>query len=239
MVSGIAFTSLDQARPFVAASMFGPSTRLFAIPESSSRFSPGNRACARAATGLYGDPCVLWVGRLTRGKDPLTVLEGIALAAPRLPDLQLWCAFGMAPMLAEVRARIEADRRLAGRVHLLGEVPHARIETLLHAADLFVSGSRAEGSGYAAMEALACGITPVLTDIPAFRALTGGGRIGQLWPCGDAKRLAGALFLAAAERASPRQVRAHFDAALSFDAVGHLWANAYAMVCDDWQRRAA
>src|SRR6185437_10380172 len=80
----------DQARPFTAADMFAPSTRLFAIPESSSRFMPGDRVHARAATGLYGDPCVLWVGRLTRGKDPLTVLEGIALAASRLPA----CACG-------------------------------------------------------------------------------------------------------------------------------------------------
>lgn len=237
--SGIAFTSLGQAQPFVAAGMFGSSTRLFAIPESSSRFTPGDRARARAATGLHGDPCVLWVGRLTRGKDPLTVLEGIALAASRLPDLQLWCAFGAAPMLAEVRARIADDARLAGRVQLLGEVPHARIETLLRAADLFVSGSRAEGSGYAAMEALACGVAPVLTDIPAFRALTDNGRVGHLWPCGDAVRLAGALVGAATGRALPQQVRAHFDAALSFDAVGRLWANAYAVVRDDWQRRAA
>ncbi|HEY8230825.1 MAG TPA: glycosyltransferase family 4 protein [Rhodanobacteraceae bacterium] len=239
MASGVAFTSLDQAQPFVAAGMFGSSTRLFAIPESSSRFTPGDRARARAATGLYGDPCVLWVGRLTRGKDPLTVLEGIALAAARLPDLQLWCAFGAAPMLAEVRARITDDPRLAGRVQLLGEVPHARIETLLRAADLFVSGSLAEGSGYAALEALACGVTPVLTDIPAFRALTDNGRIGHLWPCGDAVRLAGALVGAATGRALPERVRAHFDAVLSFDAVGRLWANAYAVVREDWSRRAA
>jgi len=239
LASGIAFTSLDQARPFTAADMFAPSTRLFAIPESSSRFMPGDRVHARAATGLYGDPCVLWVGRLTRGKDPLTVLEGIALAASRLPGLRLWCAFGAAPMLVEVRARIADDPRLAGRVHLLGEAPHARIETLLQAADLYVSGSRVEGSGYAALEAIACGVTPVLTNIPAFRALTGNGRIGHLWPCGEAARLADALFLAATERASSRQVRAHFDATLSFDAVGRLWANAYGRVCDDWQRRAA
>src|SRR6185437_6621870 len=130
----------------------------FAIPESSSRFTPGDRARARALTGLSGDPCVLWVGRLTRGKDPLTVLEGIALAASRLPGLRLWCAFGAAPMLVEVRARIADDPRLAGRVHLLGEAPHARIETLLQAADLYVSGSRVEGSGYAALEAIACGV---------------------------------------------------------------------------------
>jgi glycosyltransferase involved in cell wall biosynthesis len=237
--SGIAFTSLDQARPFVAAGMFGPSVRLFAIPESSSRFTPGDRARARAETGLDGGPCVLSIGRLIRGKDPMTVLDGIALAAARLPKLQLWCAFGAAPMLSEVRARIEDDPRLAGRVHLLGEVPHARIEMLLRAADLFVSGSRAEGSGYAALEALACGVTPVLTDIPAFRALTGNGRVGHLWPCGDATRLADELFLAATERASPQQVRAHFDAALSFEAVGRLWTNAYSQVLDGWRRRAA
>jgi len=237
--SGVAFTSLDQAQPFVAAGMFGPTTRLFAIPESSSRFTPGNRSRARAAQGLYGDPCVLWVGRLSRGKHPLTVFEGIALAASRLPGLQLWCAFGAAPMLAEVRARIADDPRLAGRVHLLGEVPHVQVETLLRAADLFVSGSRAEGSGYAAMEAIACGVTPVLTDIPAFRALTGGRRIGQLWPCGDAKRLADALFLAATGQASPQQVRAHFDATLSFQAVGRLWADAYSQMRDGWRRRAA
>jgi len=239
LASGVAFTSLDQAKPFAAASMFGPSTRLFAIPESSSRFTPGDRARARALTGLSGDPCVLWVGRLTRGKDPLTVLEGIALAASRLPGLQLWCAFGAAPMLADVRARIADDARLAGRVQLLGEVPHARVETLLRAAHLFVSGSHVEGSGYAAMEALACGITPVLTDIPAFRALTDHGRIGHLWPCGDAVRLADELLLAATERVSSQRVRAHFDAVLSFEAVGRLWANAYALVLDDWQRRAA
>ena len=237
--SGVAFTSLDQAQPFVAAHMFPASTRLFAIPESSSRFSPGDRAIARAEMGLYGNPCVVWVGRLIRGKDPMTVLEGVALAAARLPELRLWCAFGAAPMLAEVRARIADDPRLAGRVHLLGEVPHARIETLLRAADLFVSGSRAEGSGYAALEALACGVTPVLTDIPAFRALTDHGRIGHLWPCGDAARLADELFLAANERASPQQVRAHFDATLSFEAVGRLWTKAYSQVLDGRRRRVA
>lgn len=239
MASGVAFTSLDQAQPFAAANLFAPTTRLFAIPESSSRFSPGDRARARSDTGLHGDPCVVSVGRLTRGKDPMAILEGIALATARLPGLQLWCAFGAAPMLTEVRARIADDSRLAERVHLLGEMPHARIEMLLRAADLFVSGSRAEGSGYAALEALACGTTPVLTDIPAFRALTGNGRIGHLWPCGDAARLADELFVAATERAAPRQVRAHFDAMLSFEAVGRLWADAYARVCEDWQRRAA
>ena len=236
--AGVAFTSAELARPFVRARLFGPSTRLFAIPESSTRFTPGDRVLARAESGLYGDPCLLWVGHLGSGKDPLTVLEGVARAALRLPSLHLWCAFGTAPLLDEVRRRIRHDPRLAGRVHLLGKVPHARVETLMRAADLFVSGSRSESCGYAALEAIACGVAPVLTDIASFRALTGNGRIGQLWPCGEAGQLADALVRAAARRPTPAQVRAHFDATLSFRALGRLWADAYAQVMVDRWRSA-
>jgi glycosyltransferase involved in cell wall biosynthesis len=236
-ISGVAFTAVEQAQPFTRARLFDPLARLFAIPESSCRFTPGHRDRARAQTGLHGDPCLLWVGHLNAGKDPLTVLDGVARAALQLPDLQLWCAFGSAPLLDEVQRRIKHDPQLKGRVHLLGKVAHARVETLMRAADLFVAGSHAESCGYAVLEALACGVAPVVTDIPSFRALIGDGRIGKLWPCGDAARLAEALVDAAAKRPSPEQVRAHFDATLSFAAVGRQWAAAYAQVHDDRRRR--
>jgi glycosyltransferase involved in cell wall biosynthesis len=238
-LAGVAFTAPELARPFTRAGLFGPHTRHFAIPESSSRFSMGSRADARAQTGLHGDPCVLWVGHLNPGKDPLSVLDGVSLAARRLPGLQLWCAFGHAPLLGEVQARIARDPQLAGRVHLLGKVTHAQVEGLMRAADLFVSGSLAESCGYAVLEALACGVAPVVTDIPSFRALLGGSRVGHLWPCGDAAQLAEALVVAVASRPSPAQVRAHFDAVLSFAAVGRQWAEAYAQVHHERRRRAS
>jgi glycosyltransferase involved in cell wall biosynthesis len=235
-VSGVAFTAIEQARPFNAAGLFGPTVRLFAIPESSSRFTPGSRVHARAETGLYGDPCVLWIGHLSAGKDPLTVLDGVALAASSLPGLQLWCVFGSAPLMDDVRQRINHDPQLAGRVHLLGKVEHAQIEVLMRSADVFVSGSHHEGSGYALLESLACGIAPVVTDISPFRALTGNGRVGHLWPCGEAAHLAEALIHANFNRMSTERVRAHFDATLSFSAVGRQWADAYAQVYEDRQR---
>lgn len=222
---GVAFTAPELARPFVAAGLLDPSTRLFVIPESTSRFTPGSRAHARAETGLYGDPCVVWVGHLQSGKDPLTVLDGIAEASTRLPSLQLWCAFGSAPLLKQVQQRIDGDMRLKGRVHLLGKVSHERVQSLMRAADIFVSGSHAESCGYAVLEALACGVMPVVTNIPSFRALVGD--VGRLWPRGDAKALADALVHSAARRPSPAEVRAHFDTALSLQAVGRRWADAY------------
>jgi glycosyltransferase involved in cell wall biosynthesis len=226
--SAVAFTATALARPFVDAGLFAPGTRVFAIPESSSRFTPGDRARAREATGLHGDPCVVWVGHLDANKDPLTMLDGVALAARGLPGLQLWCAYGKAPLLEDVRARLAGDPFLAARVHLLGPVPHERVQVLLRAADLFVAASHSESCGYAALEAMACGVPPVLTDIAAFRALTGGGRVGRLWAPGDAASLAAALIAVAAQEPARERVRAHFEDELSLHALGRRWADAYA-----------
>ncbi|TAK38188.1 MAG: glycosyltransferase [Lysobacteraceae bacterium] len=229
-VAAVSFTSTEQARPFIDARVLGDGARVFAIPESTSRFTPGDRKRARTDTGMHGDPCVAWVGHLAHHKDPLTVIDGVAGAASRLPGLQMWCAFGTAPLLQAVQARIAAHPVLADRVHLLGRLPHAQVEAMMRASDLFVSGSRAEGGGYALMEAIACGTTPVVTDIPAFRALTGGGTVGRLWPVGDPRRLSAALVDAALQPPLRDAVRAHFEATLSFAAIGRRWATTYAEV---------
>lgn len=230
--AGVAFTAATLARPFTRAGLFGPRTQLFAIPESSCRFNLGDRARARAASGLHGDPCVAWVGHLNANKDPLSMLEGVAQAVSRLPGLQLWCAFGSAPLLVQVQERIARDTRLSGRVHLLGPVAHAQVERLLQAADCYVSASHAESCGYALVEAMACGAWPIVTDIPSYRALTGEGRMADLWPCRTPAQLAEALVRAAANRPAPDALRAYFDTHLSLEAVGRQWARAYAQVFD-------
>jgi glycosyltransferase involved in cell wall biosynthesis len=222
VASGITFCSLEQARPFVDAGLIDSKTEIYAIPESTSRFSPGDQAEARRLTSMTGDPAVLWVGHLDVNKDPLTVLRGIRDAAAVVPDLQLYCCFGTAPLLQEVEECIAQDVRLRERVHLLGRVPHKRVEQLMRAADLFVLGSHREGSGFSLIEALACGLSPVVTDIPSFRALTGAGAVGMLWPCGDSHALCAALVQSAA-RVGPdvrAAVRAHFERELSFAALG-------------------
>jgi glycosyltransferase involved in cell wall biosynthesis len=227
--SGISFCSLEQAQPFVSAGLLAPETKVYAIPESTSRFAPGDKHQARRLLGLSGDPLILWVGHLDANKDPLTVLDGISRAARVLPRLQLYCCFGTAPLLRAIQGRINGDPLLNGRVHLMGRVPHARVEQLMRAADLFVSGSHREGSGYSVIEALACGLPPVVTDIPSFRSLTGAGSIGALWSRGNANMLSERLISAAAQpqvkiRAAARK---HFEDELSFEAVGRKLASAY------------
>lgn len=226
---GISFCALSQAEPFIRARMLNAGTRLFEIPECSSRFTPGDPESARRATGVFGDPAVLWVGHLNANKDPLTVLDGVSQVLEHRPDLQLWCCFGQAPLLGDVQRHLAADSRLRERVHLLGTVSHERIEQLMRAADLFVSGSHREGSGFSVIEALACGLPPVITNIPSFRALTAQGKVGALWRCDDATALREAVL--SVERRSRTEARAaarqHFDQELSFDAVGRKFLAAY------------
>jgi glycosyltransferase involved in cell wall biosynthesis len=227
LAAGVAFCAKTQALPFVAAGLLPAHVPLYEIPESTSRFVPGDPYEARAPDGLGGNPAVLWVGHLNDNKDPLTVLNGVSAAAQRLPELQLWCCFGTAPLLYDVRRRIAQDARLRGRVRLIGRVAHETIERLMRAADLFVLGSHHEGSGYSLIEALACGLPPIVTDIPSFRSLTAGGTVGALWPCGDPQALCEALASARFDPAARAAVRAHFDRELSLDSLGRKLAAMY------------
>jgi glycosyltransferase involved in cell wall biosynthesis len=232
IVDGVSFCARAQAEPFARAGLLPQRVRVFEIPESTTAFEPGHRDAARAATGLHGDPAVLCVGHLDRNKDPLTVLDGVAASVADLPGLQLWWCFGSAPLLAAVRARIARDPALHERVHLLGRVPHERVEQLMRAADLFVHASHREGSSFALIEALATGLTPVATDIPSLRALTGDGAVGALWRRGDPRSLHDALLQSAAATSADTktQIRGHFDSHLSSTALGCKLAAAYSKI---------
>jgi len=229
-VDGVSFCARAQAEPFARAGLLPPRVRVFEIPESTSAFEPGQTVAARAATGLHGDPAVLCVGHLDRNKDPLTVLDGVAAVVGDLPGLQLWWCFGSAPLWAAVQARIARDPALRERVHLLGRVPHERVEQLMRAADLFLLASHREGGSFALIEALATGLTPVVTDIPSSRALIGDGAAGVLWRCGDSRSLRDALRRATAMTGARMRarVRARFDDHVSSIAIGRKFAAAYA-----------
>jgi glycosyltransferase involved in cell wall biosynthesis len=226
-VDAVAFAASEQAAPFFDAGILRRGTPVFELFEDSTPFGIGDRDAARAATGLFGDPCILWTGRLDPNKDPLVMLDAFERAAPELPDARLWCRYGDAPLLGEVERRIAASPILRERVTLLGRCAHAAMEAHYRAADLFVQPSHREGCSYSTIEALACGVSPVVSDIPSMRKIVGD--VGALVPCGDATALAAAIVEAARRDPPTRRAaaRARFESALAYEHVGRALRSAY------------
>ena len=221
-VDAFLFAANAHAEAWRQAGFIAPDQASYQVMPASSALQPVAREQARRDSGVDGSPAILWVGRLNANKDPLTVLEGFERALRDLPGARLTMIFGTDELGAEVRARISQSSVLRDRVRLAGIVAHERMPSFFSAADLFVVGSHHEGSGYSLMEAIACGAVPVVTDIPTFRVLTGGGAVGALWTTGDAADCARALIEAG--RRDPHAVRArladHFARELSWEAVG-------------------
>jgi glycosyltransferase involved in cell wall biosynthesis len=231
-LDGVAFTAREQAESFFEMRALRADLPVFEILEASSTFSPGDQGEARRATGIFGDPCLLWTGRLDANKDPLTTLAAFERAAASLPNARLWCCFGDAPLLDRVQWRISSSRVLRERVRLLGTRPHHEMERYFRAADFFVQASHHEGSGYSILEALACGTTPLVTDIPSARRIVG--PAGSLTPVGHADQLAAAI-VAWSRRdrmALRRAARDRFETELTFDAIGRDLHAAYRALAD-------
>ena len=221
-VDAFLFTASQQAEPWRSAGLIGPHQAVHEVLEASTDLGPIDRGPARAASGVDGAPAVLWVGRLNENKDPITVLTGFEQLLDAFPTATLTMVFGSDDLLAAVNARIAGSAALRGRVRLTGYVPRDRLAAYYSAADIFVLGSHHEGSGYAVIEACACGAVPVVTNIPPFRSITGNGVVGALWQPGDATALARALIDTAFRDldAARSAVRGHFTGTLSWAAVG-------------------
>ncbi|RMF76012.1 MAG: glycosyltransferase [Acidobacteria bacterium] len=101
------------------------------------------------------------------------------------------------------RERIETILRRGGvtdRVRLLGRVAPDDVPQAMSWADVYVSTSSTDGASAALFEALAVGLFPVVSDIPANRAFLEEGRTARFFPVGDARRLAAILGELAADR---------------------------------------
>jgi glycosyltransferase involved in cell wall biosynthesis len=219
------FTATPQASPWRQAGLIAPRQPVHQVLESSTTLVAVPRDVARgraASESPRGMPAILWVGRLNTNKDPLTVLDGFEIAVHDLPDATLTIVYGEAALEASVRERVEASAALKSRVRLVGRVTAERMPAFYGGADLFVLGSHHESTGYALLEALACGVVPAVTDIPSFRVMTADGRLGRLWPPGNADACARALVESARLdlAAEQRRVLAYFDQELSWPAVG-------------------
>jgi glycosyltransferase involved in cell wall biosynthesis len=149
--------------------------RVVAIPEAADdRFNPTRNPEAEAAWQLrlgIRPPYILYLGQWKAYKNLPLLLEAFKAVRASHPDAQLVVA-GDDPRHPEVRRG--ADGLPTGSVALPGRLPESAVPDLYRGAALVVLPSRAEGFGLPVIEAMACGVAVVCSDLPVLREIAEG-----------------------------------------------------------------
>jgi glycosyltransferase involved in cell wall biosynthesis len=173
--------------------------RLIPNGVDASLFHPRDRDAARDALGLPHDrPIIVSVGAFVADKGHehmLDLLPQLRHARPTLLYVAVGIPGGGESRLRHIEARVRRES-LGDCVRLAVGRPHAEIGLWLAAADVFCLVTRREGCPNAVLEALACGVPVITTDIPGNRAIIRDGENGFLVPYFDAAAFTAAITLA-------------------------------------------
>ncbi|MGN6193606.1 MAG: glycosyltransferase family 4 protein [Ginsengibacter sp.] len=188
-VSFYLFTSVENAEEFIKNKIISGKNKCIEILEASTFYVQRNKRQCRQRLCLINRPIFLWVGRLNLNKDPFTLLNAFEKYLSIYPEARLYIIYQTEDLLQEMQKRLEENCFLKNSVILKGEVDHSELENWFNAADFYISASHKEGSGYALIEAMACGSIPIVTSIPSFKKITANGKFGFLFEPGNPESL--------------------------------------------------
>lgn len=115
------------------------------------------------------------------------VARAFSLAVKDVPDLRL-ILLGNGSQASQIRSIIE-NEGISDKVFFGGQVSQKDLPNYYQSSDLYISASHSDGSSVSLMEAMACGVPPLVSDIPGNREWIVPKNNGWLFPDGDVKDL--------------------------------------------------
>lgn len=129
-------------------------------------YAPGDRTVARQALALdYDGPLIASVRGLDTLYNPVLLLEAFARVRRQRPTARLLIKNPQQHITTETKRAIER-LGLDGVVMIVGNVPAQRMPDVYRAADVVVSIPSSDSSPRSVWEALACGASVVVSDLP-------------------------------------------------------------------------
>lgn len=167
---------------------FGVKSEIKVVPNGidTGRFTPEG---PESDLINHDGPTVLFVGRLVEGKRPQDAIAAVERVREEHPDVKLYLC-GEGTMQEELEERV-AERGLEDSVRFLGQLPYDEMPTLYRASDVLVLPSRAEGLPRTVLEAMACNVPVVCSDLEQVTPVVK--KAGTTVPVGDVEGFASAL----------------------------------------------
>lgn len=138
--------------------------------------------------GFEGGSNLLWVGRLSVEKDPITLILGLKKVARHVKNVKLTIV-GEGPLRLEVETLI-ANYKLEANVELLGQVSVDEVARLCKESDVFCITSISDPLPTVVLEAMSFGLPVVGSSADGIPFLLDGGKCGQLFIPGDSDEFA-------------------------------------------------
>ena len=161
------------------------------------KFTPIDRNAARQILGIPREAVVLvTVGALVERKGFHRVISSIERLASKVPNLHYLLVGGASPdgnIEGELHRQV-ARAGLSDRIHFLGLYAPEDLHVPLSAANLFVLATRNEGWANVILEAMACGLPVVTTDVGGNREVVSSPDLGIVVPFDDSAALDEAIF---------------------------------------------
>jgi glycosyltransferase involved in cell wall biosynthesis len=171
------------------------------------RIVPNGVDCARYQPPREtptGAPTLLWFGRVEPYKRLDVILHAFVRIRAQIPAVRL-VIVGSGTGLERTR-ELAAQLGLADAVTCTGLVSEAEKIRHMHAAHLVLNTSEKEGWGLTVVEAGACGLPTIASDVPGLRDAVLHGHTGLLVPHGDVAALAAASVDLLRDHARRRQL---------------------------------
>lgn len=156
----------------------------------SERFTPEGKSLTDTLR-LGGRSVILTVARLVPIKNVRLLLDAVAIVRERVAAVHL-VIVGDGPQ-AEALRHHAAALEILDAVTFAGSVPHADTPAFYRAADVFALSSDFDNSPNVVLEAMACGLPVVATDVGGVRDFVSDRVGGLIVPPRDAGALAAAL----------------------------------------------
>jgi len=163
------------------ARIVGSGDKIFVVPNGvdTELFKPAS---------VKDSSLIAWVGRLVPEKGLVYLLRAMRMVVEERGDARL-VLVGDGPLRTELMSL--ADRLgLGGRVDFVGPVGRGEVAELLSKSSVFVFPSLREGLPFSVLEAMACGLPVVGSDIPGVNDVVRHEENGFLVPPRDSKALA-------------------------------------------------
>jgi glycosyltransferase involved in cell wall biosynthesis len=181
----------------------------------ANRFTPVPKAEARQRFGLPDTARVLiTVGGLVERKGFHRVIACLPALLEKHPELHYLIVGGACPegdMSQALKDQV-GQLGLSERVHFLGPISPDDLKWPLSAADIFVLSTRNEGWANVILEAMACGVPVVASDVGGNAEVVCRDELGKIVPFDDQIALTGALDEALNQPWDARSIRAYAEA---------------------------